>query len=603
MYYPSEHIKKVVGTLPNLPGVYQYVDIHGNVIYVGKAKNLKKRVSSYFTSKQYDNRKLQILVSKVADLKFVVVNSEDEAFLFENTLIKQFQPRYNINLKDDKTYPSICVKNEFFPRVFYTRQVYNDRSRYFGPYSSSRTVKVLLDFIRELYPLRTCKLKLNPKDISEHKFKSCLELHLGNCLGPCIGKQSLDEYNESISIISSILKGNLSEVKSIISDQMQNAARNLDFELAEDLKQKLLLLDDFQSKSTVVNSSVGKVDVFYLVKEGTLAFCNFTRVSSGAVVFSYTFEISSPLDNNKVELLSYAINSIKEKLYDLNREVIVPFLPDESFEKVEFIIPQRGDRYKLLQLSESNCRAYMVQRLTQIEHTDPDIAMEQRLISMQQDLHLKELPYRIECFDNSNTQGTNPVAACVVFKNGKPSKKDYRHFLVKTVESPNDFASMEEIVYRRYSRLIRENQPLPQLVVIDGGKGQLSAAIKSLEKLDLMNKINIVGLAKRLEEVFLPDDPIPLYLNKNSFTLKILMQIRDEAHRFGITFHRKQRSAKMLLHQLEHVPGIGETSMNKLLKEFKTIARIREAGYDSVALLVGSRQAKALLDYGFFDYL
>jgi excinuclease ABC subunit C len=601
MDYPSLTIQEVAETLPRAPGVYQFFDKAGVVIYVGKAKDLRKRVSSYFSNKQFEGGKLQLLVSRIADLKFVVVSSEAEAFLLENTLIKKFQPRYNINLKDDKTYPSVCIKNEHFPRVFQTRQIHRDGSKYFGPYPSIRTVRVLLDFVRELYPLRTCKLGLDPKDIAAGKFRPCLELHVGNCLGPCVGRQSLDEYNASIAQISSILKGNLSEVKISLSEQMKLASKSLNFEEAQSLKGKLQLLADFQSKSTVVNPIIGTVDVFNLLLDSSLVFCNFLRVINGAVVYSHTFEMSNPLNSSSPELLSYAILKLQDMIGSLSREVIVPFLPDEPFDAIAFTIPQRGDKLKVLELSGANCKAYTVQRLAQLENTNPDIALEQRLMTMKLDLHLRELPYHIECFDNSNIQGTNPVAACVVFKNAKPSKKDYRHFLVKSVESPNDYASMEEIVYRRYNRLLKDSSPLPQLIVVDGGKGQLHAAINSLRKLDLVGKVEIVALAKRLEEIFKPGDATALYLNKNSFTLKVLMQIRDEAHRFGITFHRKKRSAKMLQHQLDSIPGVGESSINKLLREYKTLVKIKEAGYDQVARLVGAKQAKALSDFGFFD--
>lgn len=602
MLYSSEALKNTVDSLPNLPGVYQFMDKSGTIIYVGKAKDLRKRVSSYFfEGKQHANRKLQILTSKIVDLKFTVVSSEAEAFLLENTYIKQLQPRYNINLKDDKTYPSICIKKEFFPRVFPTRNIIRDGSKYFGPYASARTVHVLLDLIRSLYPLRTCRLKLAPSDIASKKFSACLELQVGNCKAPCIAAQSKEEYDSNIAMIASILKGDLSTVKEMVKNEMLKAATELRFEQANELKKKLHLLSDFHSKSTVVNSTVGDIDIFCLVKVGTLAYSNFIRVAAGTVVYSHTIEFSVPLDDNTpAELLSFAVAELKEIVGSLNKELVVPFLPDVEFEGVSFTIPHRGDKLNLLNLSEQNCRAYIAHRMEQIEKIDPEVAMEQRLGIVKQDLHLADLPYHIECFDNSNTQGTNPVAACVVFKNGKPSKKDYRHFLIKTVDSPNDFASMEEIIYRRYRRLIDEGGSLPQLIIVDGGKGQLSAAMESLEKLDLVGKIGIVGLAKRLEEVFLPNDPTPLFLNKNSFSLRLLMHLRDEAHRFGITFHRKQRTAKMLFHELNHISGIGETSVKKLIGEYKTIARIKAAGYQPVAQLIGVRSANALVEAGFF---
>ena len=602
MHYPSNDIQQKAESLPNLPGVYQFLDASGTVIYVGKAKNLKKRVASYFfENRQQESGKLRLLVSKIADIFFTVVTSEGEAFLLENTYIKKLQPRYNINLKDDKTYPSICIKKELFPRVFLTRKIIRDGSKYYGPYSSVRTARFLLDFVRQLYPLRICGLKLTTENITSGKFKPCLQLQMGNCKAPCAGLQSLESYNDGVNLIGSILKGNLASVKESVKASMLQASNNLQFELANEFKEKLHLLLDFQAKSTVVNSSVGNVDVFYIVKEGNLAYCSFMRVAAGTLVYSYTMELNAPLNETLQELLSFAIARIKDLTEGLNEKIIVPYKPDVEFEGVTFVIPtSRGDRQKLLAMAENNCRAYIAQRLEQLESVNPEVALEQRLETLMHDLNLKTLPRHIECFDNSNTQGQNPVAACVVFKNVKPSKKDYRHFLIKTVNSPDDYASMEEVVYRRYKRLLDRGEKLPQLVVIDGGKGQLNAALKALKRLNLRRKISIVGLAKRLEEVFLPNDPTPLYLNKNSFTLKLLMHIRDEAHRFGITFHRKRRSDKMLDHALEHIPGIGEASVNKLLAHYKTIAQIKAAGYRNVAQEVGLRQAKALRRAEFF---
>ncbi|MDR3328876.1 MAG: excinuclease ABC subunit UvrC [Prevotellaceae bacterium] len=602
MLYPSDALKNQVESLPNLPGVYQYFDKAGKVIYVGKAKNLKKRVASYFTEgRQQDNRKLQILVAKIVDLKFTVVSSEAEAFLLENTYIKKLQPRYNVLLKDDKSYPCICVKKEPFPRIFPTRRIVKDGSKYFGPYSNIRALRVLLDLIRALYPLRTCPLPLNASDIASGKFKSCLDLQIGTCKAPCIARQSEEEYSKNVAMITSILRGDLSEVKDLVKKEMLEASGALQFELANELKGKLHLLADFQSKSTVANATVGNVDVFCLVKEGALAYSNFMRIANGSVVYSYTVELNAPLDNPPAELLSYAILGIKEMVDTLNKEIIVPFLPDEEFIGAAFTIPQRGDKLNLLSLSERNCRAYIAQRMEQLDKKDPEVALKQRLEVVKQDLHLSELPYHIECFDNSNTQGTNPVAACVVFKNAKPSKKDYRHFLIKTVDSPNDYASMEEVLYRRYRRLLDEGGELPQLIVVDGGKGQLSSAVSVLRRLGLMERIGIVGLAKRLEEIFLPDDSTSLYLNKNSFSLRLLMQLRDEAHRFGITFHRKRRSSSMLQHELNQLPGVGEQTINKLLSELKTLSRMKQAGYVQVAKLVGKRPANALKAANFFE--
>jgi excinuclease ABC subunit C len=600
MNYPSEFVRETVASLPHLPGVYQFVDKDDTIIYVGKAKDLKKRVSSYFVEgRQEFNRKLQVLVSKIVGLRFTVVASEAEAFLLENNFIKKHRPRYNILLKDDKTYPSICVKKELFPRIFATRNIVKDGSKYYGPYASSKVVHLVLDVVRKLYPLRSCKLNLSIESILSGRFKPCLEMDLGNCLAPCVGKQSVEDYDRSVAMISSVLRGNLAEVKAAVRNEMMTASELLQFELANELKYKLLLLDNFQSRSTVAGASVGNVDVFCFVREGTLAYSNFMRVAGGTLVYAHTMELNVPLDNPPEELLSFAIAEVKEMVGALNKELIVPFLPDVSFEEVSFTIPQRGDKLQLLKLSEQNCRAYIAQRIEQLDKLNPEIAIEQKLTTLKQELRLACLPYHIECFDNSNTQGTNPVASCVVFKNGKPSKKDYRHFLIKTVDSPDDFASMAEIIHRRYHRLIEEQQPLPQLIVVDGGKGQLSSAVASLEELGLMDKIGVVGLAKRLEEVFLPNDPTPLYLNKNSFSLRLLMQLRDEAHRFGITFHRKRRSAAMLANELEQVSGVGEKTIDKLLAKYKTMSKIKTADVDELTELVGTRAVSALRDAGF----
>lgn len=588
----SEKIREKLNLLPNSPGVYQFFDADEHVIYVGKAKDLKKRVSSYFTSKAAGNRKLQVMVSKIVTIRHIVVPTESDALLLENNLIKKLQPRYNVLLKDDKTFPWICVKNEPFPRVFSTRKVIKDGSRYFGPYTSQSMVHLLLDLIRQLYPLRTCSLLLTDTNINRHKFKVCLEYHIGNCKGPCEGLQSADDYNEAIGMVTSILRGESNDVLQLLRRKMREAAEKMEFEEANKFKEKLEKLENYRAKSIIVSPTIHNVDVFTILVVNKSAYANFLRVVRGAIVHAQNIELKLGIDEDKEDLLSMVIVEIFDRIGNLSPEIIVPFLPSQEMPNITYTIPKRGDKLKLLELSERNAKMYRMERLKQIEKTNPDKHAEHVLTLLQQDLQLNEIPYHIECFDNSNIQGTNPVAACVVFKNAQPSKNDYRHFNVKTVVGANDFASMEEIVYRRYSRLLNEDKPLPQLIVIDGGKGQLHAAVNSLKKLDLYGQIPIIGLAKRLEEVYFPDSGEPLLLDKSTESLKLLMHLRDEAHRFGITFHRNKRSATFIKSQLEGIPGVGVKSAHKLLAHFKTVSKIKAASLDEIASVVGIRVAE-----------
>ncbi len=591
-----DYLKSLVAVLPDQPGIYQYFDSSGKIIYVGKAKNLKKRVSSYF-SKNHDNRKTAMLVRSIADIKHVVVETEQDALLLENNLIKKYQPRYNIRLKDDKTYPWIVVKNEQYPRVFQTRNVFRDGSAYFGPYTSVLTVRLLLELFRKIYKLRTCKLNLSPENIKAKKYKVCLEYHIGNCKGPCIGKVDHDEYNQNIDQVKDILKGNISGVIKYLKDLMQNLASEYKFEEANEVKEKLLSLEKFQSKSTVVSSTITDVDVFAIEEDEQSAYVNYLKVIKGAIIQSYTMEIKKSLDESARELLEFAIVDIRQKIYSNAKEILVPFDVDIKLDNVTFLVPQRGDKKKLLDLSIRNAKYYRLEKEKHAVISKAEKNTSRILETMQKDLQLKSAPVHIECFDNSNLQGTNPVASCVVFRNARPAKKDYRHFNVKTVEGPNDFASMEEIVFRRYRRLLDENQSLPQLIVIDGGKGQLGAALNALEKLKLRGKIPIIGIAKRLEEIYFPGDSVPIYLDKNSETLKVIQQLRDEAHRFGITFHRNKRSGNFIKSELENIPGIGEKTIELLLKEFKSVENLKKQPYSLVADKIGNYKAGLIFGY------
>lgn len=582
--------------LPDKPGIYQYFDNTGKIIYVGKAKNLRKRVSSYF-SKNHENRKTALLVRSIADIKHLVVETEQDALLLENNLIKKYQPRYNIRLKDDKTYPWIIIKNERFPRVFQTRNVIRDGSQYFGPYTSVMTVRTLLELFRKLYKLRTCKYNLSKENIENGKLKVCLEYHIGNCLGPCEGNQTEEEYLKYIDEIRDILKGNIAVVIKYLRDLMHRYAENFQFEEANQVKEKLQILEKFQNRSTVVSSTITDVDVFTIDVVEKAAFINYLKVINGAIVQTYTTEIKKALDETKEELLEYAIVDIRQKIFSNAKELLVPFQPEFELENVNFKVPVRGDKKKLLDLSLRNAKYFRLEKEKQHALTKPKDNTKRILETIKRDLQLKELPVHIECFDNSNLQGTNPVAACVVFKNGKPAKKEYRHYHVKTVEGPNDFASMEEIVYRRYKRLLEEEKSLPQLMIIDGGKGQLGMALSALEQLNLRGKIAIIGIAKKLEEIFFPGDSVPLYLDKNSESLKVIQFARDEAHRFGITFHRQLRSKNFIKSELEEIPGIGEKTIQALLKRFKSVENLKKQAYSTVAGEIGNSKAVKIFDY------
>lgn len=591
----KEELKKI----PHKPGVYQYFDKEDVLIYVGKAKDLRNRVSSYFVNDRQLNSKTRVLVRKIQRIAFTIVDTEIDAWLLENNLIKKHKPRYNVMLKDDKTYPWIVIKNENFPRVFWTRKYIKDGSTYFGPYASVGMMHIVLDTIRELFPLRTCNLNLAPEQIAKGKYKVCLEYQIGNCKGPCEGLQTLEDYYQNLSDIKDILNGKIAVVKNRIKANLNDAASALNFELAHYLKNKLDKLDNYQSKSTVVSSSITNVDVFSIASDDSLAFVNFLKVVNGVVIQTQTLEMKKRLDETDAELLQIAIPEIRNRYKSVSREIIVPFdleiegIPDF----VKFTLPKLGDKRKLLDLSLKNVAYFKKERMLQYEKLNPEVRTDRLLLQMQKDLRLNVLPRHIECFDNSNIQGNYPVSAIVVFKDGKPSKKDYRHFNVKTVEGPNDFATMEEAVHRRYRRMLDEGHELPQLIVIDGGKGQLGAALKSLRLLGIEKKVTVIGIAKRLEELFYPGDQYPLYLDKKSETLKIIQHLRDEAHRFGITFHRNQRSRKTFVSELENIPGIGKTTVEKLLKEFKSVKRIKEQSEEELKKVLNLKQIKALREY------
>ena len=584
-----------IQSLPDNPGVYQYYDKEGKILYVGKAKNLKKRVSSYF-NKIHDTRKTNVLVKKIETIKHIVVFSEQDALLLENNLIKKFQPRYNVLLRDDKTYPWICIKKEPFPRIFPTRKMIKDGSEYFGPYTSFKTVNTILDLIKELYPLRTCNYDLTESNINSGKFKVCLEFHIGNCKGGCEGYESAENYQREVDAIREILKGNFKESLKDFKLKMQQFAQDMQFEKAQKIKNKIEVLMNYQARSTILNPKIANIDVFSILSDEAVAYVNFLQIAHGAIIRSYTMELKKKLDETDEELLELAVVELRERFNLLSREIILPF-PLDFGDKIKVTVPQLGDKKQILELSERNAKYYRLDQLKQIQIIDPERHTNRIMAQMQKDLRLQEEPRHIECFDNSNIQGTNPVAACVVFKDGKPSKKEYRHFNIKTVEGPNDFASMEEVVYRRYKRMLDENQPLPQLIIIDGGKGQLSSALKSIDDLGLRGKIAIVGIAKRLEELFYPGDSAPLYLDKKSETLKVIQYLRNEAHRFGITFHRDKRSKSALNSSVEAIPGIGEKTMLTLIKHFKSVKRLKLASENEISDVVGLSKAKKISDF------
>lgn len=584
-----------IQTLPDSPGVYQYYDKEDKILYVGKAKNLKKRVASYF-NKIHDTAKTNVLVKKIVTIKHIVVATEQDALLLENNLIKKLQPRYNVLLRDDKTYPWICIKKEPFSRIFPTRRMIKDGSEYYGPYTNFKTVNTILEMINALYPLRTCNHDLSEKNIDSGKFKVCLEYHIGNCKGGCEGYELAENYQKQVNAIREILKGNFKESLKDFKIKMQQLAQDLQFEEAQKIKEKIEVLQNYQSRSTVLNPKISNIDVFSIISDETMAYINFLQIAHGAIIRSHTLEIKKKLDESDQELLELAIVELRERFQLLSREIVVPF-PVELGDHIKITVPQLGDKKQILDLSERNAKYYRLDQLKQIQIIDPERHTNRIMAQMQKDLRLSVEPRHIECFDNSNIQGTNPVAACVVFKDGKPSKKDYRHFNIKTVEGPNDFASMEEVVYRRYKRLLDENHPLPQLIIIDGGKGQLSSALKSIDDLGLRGKIAIIGIAKRLEELFYPGDSVPLYLDKKSETLKVIQMLRNEAHRFGITFHRDKRSKAALNSSIEEIPGIGEKTMQTLIKHFKSVKRLKLATENEISSVIGLAKAKKISDF------
>ena len=588
----SSSIKIELSTMPTQPGVYQFLNKENKIIYIGKAKNLKKRVSSYFRG-TISSRKTKNLVKNIAEIKHVVVNSESDALLLENTLIKKFQPKYNILLRDDKTYPWIVIKNEAFPRVLTTRRVEKDGSEYFGPFTNYKTVRTIMGIFSSLYSLRTCSFDLSSKNIENKKYKVCLEFHIGNCLGGCEGKQTEDEYQIYISNIRDFLKGKISSSINYFKNEMNIASENLNFEKAQRAKEKIDLLNNYQSKSTVVDSKLKSIDVFSIISDATHAYVNYLQVAYGRVVRFDNIEIKKKLDESDKEILLMSILNLRDKFSSKNKMVIANVDFDNILD-IKFINPKTGDNKKILDLSLRNATQFKLEKLKQIQIVDPERHSSRIMNQMKSDLRLNENPVHIECFDNSNIQGSNPVASCIVFKNAKPSKKDYRLFNIKTVEGPDDYASMEEVVFRRYKRILNEKSHLPNLIVIDGGKGQLSSSIKALKKLNLDKKIAILGIAKRLEEIFYPNDPVPLYLNKKSETLKVIQQMRNEAHRFAISFHRKKRSKQALSSTFDSIPGIGEKTKIQLLKKFKSLKKISEISDELLIKEIGISKTKKL---------
>lgn len=581
-----------IKTLPTSAGVYQYYDSEGKLLYVGKAKNLKKRVSSYFT-KTHEHNRTRLLVKKTTQIQHIVVASEMDALLLENNLIKKYQPRYNVMLKDDKTYPWLCIKNEPFPRVFLTRKLLKDKSDYYGPYPSVKTLRTLLDLIKSIYPLRTCTYDLSPEKIDSQKYKVCLEYHLGNCAAPCVGKMPTEEYESNIEVIRQIIKGDYKNALKFFQEKMMQHAAAMEFETAQRLKEKIEILENYQAKTTIVNPKINNVDVFTVLSDESYGYVNFLQIAHGAIIRSHTLEIKKKLQETDAQLLELAMIEIRQR-FNSQSTLIYTNIPLKTALNLSIVQPKIGDKKALIDLSLRNAKYFRMERFKQMKIVDPDRHEKRIVQQIKSDLRLSAAPHHIECFDNSNIQGTHPVAACVVFRNGKPSKKEYRHYNIKTVVGPDDFASMEEVVFRRYKRLLEKDQPLPQLIVIDGGKGQLSAALKSLEALDLRGKIAIIGIAKRLEELFFPDDPIPLYLDKKSETLKIIQQLRNEAHRFGIGFHRQKRSKSALGSALDNIEGMGPKTQEQLLKAFKSLKRIKEASQAELQAVLGPKKGANL---------
>ena len=593
----TPHIKQILTTLPKSPGIYQYFDKEGDILYIGKAKILKNRVNSYFTSKHEDSPKTRILVSKISDIKFIIADSEYDALILENTLIKKYKPRYNVLLRDDKTYPWICIKNERFPRVFYTRKLIKDGSEYYGPYTSFRTMRIVLDFANKLYKLRTCNFNLAEENIEAKKFRVCLEYHIKNCEGPCEGLQSEEDYQKGIAHIRKILKGSIIDVIRDLKLTMQASAEALKFEEAQEAKEQIQLLEDYQMRSTVVHPSINNVDVFSILSDDKFAYVNFMKMANGAIIQAHTVEVKKKLEETEENILSSVIFEIRNRFNSTSKEIFTSIPMELEIPEIKLHNPIRGDKKQLIDMSLRNVKYFMRDRQLQQEKVDPDRHKNRILGTIQKDLRMKVLPTHIECFDNSNIQGAFPVAACVVFKDAKPAKNDYRHFNIKTVVGPDDFASMKEVVYRRYKRLLDEKQPLPQLVIVDGGKGQLSSAVESLQKLDLMGEIVIVGIAKRLEEIFFPGDPYPLYIDKRSESLKLIQHLRNEAHRFGITHHRNQRSKGTIKSGLIEIDGIGSITQEKLLKKFRSFKRIKEASDEQLKEILTLKQLQALRKY------
>lgn len=582
-----ESVVPILKRLPSKPGVYQFFDEDQTILYVGKAKNLKNRVSSYFNKDRYENGKTRVLAGKVRNIRWIVVDHEADALLLENSLIKEHQPRYNIQLKDDKSFPSIVIKKERFPRIFPTRNLIKDGSEYFGPYHNVKTMNAVLDLIRKMYPIRTCKYNLSEDNIEKGKFKVCLEYHLGNCLGPCEGKMSEVDYDRNVQAIRSVLKGNLSTLISTFKSHMKEAADDLDFEQAHEIKNRLDLIEKFRAKSHVVHPSIHNVEVFTIVSDQRAGYVNYIKIRDGAVVHGRSTELRKSMDESDEELLAYAIVDIRDQYGSDCPEVYLPFALDLSIDGVKFHVPKRGDKVRLIELSERNARYYQRDKHKQLEQIDPEASQKRIMRQVQEDLRLKELPVHIECFDNSNIQGTHPASACVVFRNAKPAKSDYRKYNIKTVEGPNDFASMEEVVYRRYRRLSESGESLPQLVIIDGGKGQLSASMKALERLDLRGEMAVIGIAKKLEEIFFPGDSLPVFIDKRSESLKLIQQLRNEAHRFSLAHHRNKRSKSALQTELRDIPGVGPKTTEALLKHFKSVRAVKEATQVALQEVVG----------------
>ncbi|GAB5555660.1 MAG: excinuclease ABC subunit UvrC [Saprospiraceae bacterium] len=597
----TEDYKKIADSIPKQPGVYRFYDDNDVVLYVGKAKVLKNRVASYFGERKGRAHKTRVLVKNAKRLNFTIVETEADALLLENTLIKKYQPRYNVMLKDDKSYSYLCIKNERFPRVFITRRLIRDGSTYFGPYTSRFQIKTILELIKQLFPLRTCNFNLAEENIQAGKFKVCLEYHIKNCMGPCAGHESEVDYNKKVEQIRNILRGNFAPVVRHFKEEMQELAMNLEFEKAQQIKEKLRAFEDYQSKSTVVSTTIRDVDVFTIAGTEKEAFINYMKVVNGAIIQTHMQELVKNLDDeadNESDLLAYAIPEIREKFNSQAPEIILERAVPLADSEIKITIPKIGDKKKLLDLSAKNVKYYLLQKQKQeATYAKKQTPTERILRTIQKDLQMDVLPIHMECFDNSNIQGSNPVASCVVFKNAKPSKKDYRHFHIKTVEGPNDFASMTEVVYRRYKRLLDEEQPLPQLVIIDGGKGQLSASMKSINKLGLQDRITVVGIAKRLEEIFFPGDPIPLYIDKKSESLKVIQHARNEAHRFAITFHRNLRSKSFTNTELTQIPGIGDKTAEKLLSHFGSVKKVKAASPTDLMEIVGLNVTKKLQAY------